>query len=65
MKTIEAIANDLRTLLQNYYRVAAIEAEHIKNTAKAEEDLTEAVERLVRTNKNIIIVTNAIKNLEL
>jgi|GEM_PF-3099037 len=65
MKTIEAIVNDLRTLLQNHYRVAAIEAEHIKLAAKAEEDLTEAVERLERTNKNIVTVTNAIKILEL
>ena len=65
MKTIEAIANDLRTFLQNHYRVAAIEAEHIKNTAKAEEDLTEAIERLEQTNKKIKIVTNAIKTFEI
>ena len=62
-KNIKTIANDLRTLLQNHYHVAAIEAEHIKNAAKAEEDLTEAIERLEQTNKKIKIVTNAINNL--
>ena len=64
-KNMKTIANDLRTLLQNHYRVAAIEAEYIKNAAKAEEDLTEAVERLELTNKKIKTVTNAINNLEL
>lgn len=62
-KNIKTIANDLRTHLQNHYHVAAIEAEHIKNAAKAEEDLTEAIERLEQTNKKIKIVTNAINNL--
>ncbi|NCB44271.1 MAG: hypothetical protein EOM59_16880 [Clostridia bacterium] len=60
---MKTIANDLRTLLQNHYHLAAIEAEYIKNAAKAEEDLTEAIERLELTNKRIKTVTNAIKNL--
>ncbi|MDY0208401.1 MAG: hypothetical protein RBR82_17535 [Pseudomonas sp.] len=53
---------DIEAVLQLHYRLAAIQAEAIKNKAKAEEDLTDALDELIQNNRNLKLLQKSLKN---